>query len=283
MKVWLITGAARGFGASIARSALRRGDSVVAAVRDVDAARAALGEWADSDRFLPLHVDVTDARSVEAAVAETVRRFERLDVVVNNAGVGIVGAVEEVSEAEARRVFDVNVFGVLTVLRSTLPVLRAQGHGRIIMMSSMGGVSQPGAGWGVYGASKFALEGLSEALRHEVDPLGIDVTLVEPGGFRTAFLDTASLRLAAQEIADYAPTSGRTREISSSRHGTQAGDPERAAEAIVDLASAPNPPLRLPLGSDAVSVVENKIASLQSDLDAGRDVATSMNFVTPDA
>ncbi|MGJ0118864.1 SDR family NAD(P)-dependent oxidoreductase [Williamsia sp. MIQD14] len=274
----MVTGASRGFGLEIVRRALDGGDAVVACARrpeeivdNVDATGAA-------DRLMTAVLDVTDTAQVEAAVESAVARFGRIDIVVNNAGRGMVGAVEEVTDGEARALFDVNVFGVLTVTRAVLPVLRRQRSGHVIMMSSMGGFSQPGAGWGIYGASKFAVEGFSEALRNEVSPLGIAVTLVEPGVFRTDFLDGSSLDTAREVIADYADTAGRTRDGAVARNRTQQGDPAKAAAAIIDVAGRPDAPLRLPLGADAVAAMEAKMVAVSADLDATRAVATATAF-----
>jgi len=264
-RTWLVTGASRGFGLEIARAALSRGDAVVATARDPQVVREALAEDA-GDRLLAVALDVTDPASVRAAVEGAVARFGGIDVLVNNAGHGIVGGVEEVSDAETRGVFEVNLFGVLAVTRAVLPVMREQRAGRILMMSSMGGFAQPGSGWGVYGASKFAVEGLSEALSHEVGPLGIHVTLVEPGSFRTDFLAGSSIRLAETRIDDYDETVGPTRARAGEAGGTQPGDPASAAEAILALTDDAEPPLRLPLGGDAVDLVRAKLAQVEADV-----------------
>jgi len=176
MSVWFVTGASRGFGAGLVTEALARGNQVVAA------ARRPRGE--QSENLLPVALDVTDEDQAHAAVAAAVREFGRIDVVVNNAGRGLLGAVEEASDSAARAVFDTNVFGVLNVQRAVLPVLRAQRSGRLIQLSSVGGFTGT-PGWGIYAATKFAVEGFSEALAGELKPLGIDVTIVEPGLFRT--------------------------------------------------------------------------------------------------
>ena len=273
MRVWFVTGASRGFGLELTRQALLAGDAVVATARTPAAVAEGLDGAVDVERLLPIGLDVTNADAARSAVEAALERFGRIDVLVNNAGRGIIGAIEEVSDAEARSVFEVNVFGVLNVTRAALPALRRQGAGHIIMMSSMGGFTQPGSGWGIYGASKFAVEGLSEALAHEVEPLGISVTLVEPGSFRTEFLNESSIQLAQAQLAAYTDTAGATRTLSLQRDGEQLGDPARAVRAIRRIVELPDPPLRLALGADAVAAIEAKLAAVAADLDSARELA----------
>jgi NAD(P)-dependent dehydrogenase (short-subunit alcohol dehydrogenase family) len=278
MSVWFVTGASRGLGAAIAREALSRGHQVTATARDVDAVRRA---FADVPDVLALAVDVTDERQINAAVKATVERFGRIDVLVNNAGRGQVGAVEEVSDAAARALFDLNVFGVLNVLRAGLPTLRAQRSGHVINIGSVGGfATAPGVG--LYGATKFALEGLSEALRGELAPLGIDVTVVEPGGFRTDFLDSSSLQIEPTVIVDYAESAGATRETIVTYNHVQRGDPARAAAAIVDVTEIDEPPLRLQLGADSIERIEAKLDLVRRELDQWRSVALSTDHADAD-
>jgi NAD(P)-dependent dehydrogenase (short-subunit alcohol dehydrogenase family) len=272
MAVWFITGASRGFGLEVAREALDRGDSVVATARNPEAVESALPGF--GDRLLAVPLDVTSEEQAKAAVAHAVERFGRIDVLVNNAGRGLLGAVEEISDAEARAVYDTNVFGLLTVTRAVLPVLRGQRSGRVLNISSVGGFTT-GAGWGVYGSTKFAVEGLSEALHAELAPLGIHVTVIEPGVFRTDFLDSSSLHRAKGVLDDYADTSGKTRDwADESNHGQQ-GDPAKAAKAIFALAEASDPPLRLQLGADSVDRVEAKLAQVKAELDHWRELSVS--------
>ena len=271
MSVWFVTGASRGLGAAITREALARGHQVAATARDVDAVRRAFPDSADA---LALAVDVTDQQQIDAAVEATVERFGRIDVLVNNAGRGQVGAVEEVSDAAARALFDLNVFGVLNVIRAAVPTLRAQRSGHLINIGSVGGfATAPGVG--LYGATKFALEGLSEALRGELAPLGISVTIVEPGGLRTDFLDGTSLQIEPNVIADYAASAGTTRETIVTYNHVQRGDPDRAAAAIVDLTEVAEPPLRLQLGADSIERIEAKLELVRRELDRWRNVALS--------
>jgi NAD(P)-dependent dehydrogenase (short-subunit alcohol dehydrogenase family) len=269
-KVWFITGGARGFGAAIARAALRTGDVVVVGVRHPEAASGS-----EQDGIVRVALDVVDEDSVIAAVDVVRERFGRIDVLVNNAGRGMIGAVEEVSDGEARAVFDVNYFGAMAVTRAVLPVMRAQHSGQIVFMSSMGGVLQSGSGWGVYGATKFAVEGAAEALRNETEGLGISVTLVEPGVFRTDFLDASSVARAATQLDDYAETSGRTRSSTASRNHQQLGDPGKAAAAIVDTLAGPDVPLRLPLGTDATEALRAKAKDLLASADRFEAVAAA--------
>ena len=201
-KTWFITGASRGFGLELVRQLLDMGHRVAATSRDEAGLRGAVGS--DSPGFLPLALDLADEASVAEAVRATVERFGRIDVVVNNAGYGQLGSLEELTDAEARANFDVNVFGTLNVLRQVMPQLRAQRGGHIINLSSIGGVVGGFPGWGVYCATKFAVEGLSEALAAEAAPFGVRVTIVEPGYFRTDFLSSGSLRVAERPMDEYA-------------------------------------------------------------------------------
>jgi NAD(P)-dependent dehydrogenase (short-subunit alcohol dehydrogenase family) len=275
MTVWFITGASRGFGIEIAREALSRGDSVVATARDPHAVSASLPGY--GDRLLAVPLDVSDPEQISAAVDAAVGRFGRIDVLVNNAGRGLVGAVEESSDAEVRSVFEVNVFGLLAVTRAVLPHLRAQGSGLVVNMSSVGGfVAWPG--WGVYAATKFAVEALSEAMTHELAPLGIRSIAVEPGPFRTNFLDGSSLALSATEIPDYAATGGAARAWAVENNYDQEGDPVKAAKVIVDLAQREELPERIQLGTSAFNDVAEKIARTVRDQEAWRTVSLSTDY-----
>ncbi|MFF8268875.1 oxidoreductase [Streptomyces sp. NPDC016562] len=270
MGVWFVTGASRGLGAEITREALERGHRVIATARDVSAVERAHPDHREG--LLALKADVTVPEQLEAAVEAGLARFGRIDVVVNNAGYGLVGAVEEVSDQAARDLFDVNVFGVLNTLRATLPTLRAQRSGHVVNIGSVGGfATAPGVG--VYGASKFALEGISEALHGELAPLGVHVTIVEPGGFRTDFLHRSSIRVEPASIADYTAGAGPVREALAANDGRQPGDPAKAAKAVVDLTEAAQPPLRLQLGADAVERVEAKLDLVRRELDQWRHEA----------
>lgn len=271
-KVWFLTGASRGFGLEIARKILSQGDQVVATARRADEIPARLPNAGDA--LLAVDLDVTNADQVDQAVQSAVDAFGRIDVLVNNAGCGLLGAVEEASDAAIRAVYDVNVFGALAVLRAALPVLRRQRSGHVINISSVGGLlGSPG--WGIYNSTKFALEGFSEALAKELKPLGIWVTIVEPGYFRTDFLDASSLGTEHTIIDDYESTAGAMRAHAVDVNHTQPGDPIKAAAAIVGIAAAAEPPVHLLLGSDCVAAVEAKIGELQADIDAWRNVSIS--------
>jgi NAD(P)-dependent dehydrogenase (short-subunit alcohol dehydrogenase family) len=210
-----------------------------------------------------------------------VKTFGRIDILVNNAGYGLLGAVEEASDAETRKLFGTNVFGLLNVTRAVLPHMRRQRSGHIINLSSVGGYTGY-PGWGVYGATKFAVEGISEALAGEVAPLGIRVTVVEPGFFRTDFLDETSLSRTALEIDDYCDSVGKTRSHAADVNHGQRGDPRKLAQAFIRLVNAKNPPLRLPLGSDTVERIEAKNAFVAKELAEWRSVATSTDFTEAD-
>ncbi|MBL8156799.1 MAG: SDR family NAD(P)-dependent oxidoreductase [Anaerolineae bacterium] len=273
-RVWFVTGVSTGFGRALAEAILEHGNILAGTVRQPDqqAAITAL----HPECALGLLMDVTQPEQVATAVQETLDRFGRIDVLVNNAGHGIVGAVEEVSDSEARRVFEVNVFGVLHVIRAVLPHMRARRSGLVINLSSQGGVVGF-LGSGVYCATKHALEALSESLSKEAAHLGIGVMLVEPGVFRTDFAGR-SLLLAEQRLADYDPTVGKRRDNLPHVDGKQPGDPVRGARAIVQAASEENPPLRLALGPDALQVMREKVAGMQRDWDAWEAISASTNY-----
>ncbi len=274
-KVWFITGASRGFGALIAQAALARGDAVAATARNPADLIKTLGQH---PALLALPLDVNDERAAIAAANRAAEHFGRIDVLVNNAGYGLLGAVEEASASEVSNVFGTNVFGLLHVTRAVLPHMRARRSGRVINMSSVGGYAAY-PGWGVYGATKFAVEGLTEALAAELAPVGIHVTVVEPGFFRTDFLDAKSLVTSTSTIADYADTVGQMRQFAAAANHQQPGDPAKLAQAVLALADAPQPPVRLPLGSDTVARIIAKNDSVQSELLKWMSLATSTDFV----
>ncbi|WP_085586466.1 MULTISPECIES: oxidoreductase [unclassified Pseudomonas] len=274
MRTWLITGASRGFGSLIAEHALRAGDAVIATARKPQDITDRLGEH---PHLLAVRLDVTREDEAHQAVAESIKRFGRIDVLVNNAGFGVLGAVEETSASETERLFATNVFGLLNVTRAVLPHMRAQRSGRVINISSIGGY-QAYMGWGVYGSTKFAVEGISEALHQELAPLGIHVTVVEPGFFRTDFLDEQSLIKTALVLPDYDDTVGKMRTFAEAANHAQPGDPVKFAEAMLALADAPNPPQRLALGSDTVARIEAKNRLVAQELAEWHALALSTDF-----
>ena len=259
MTVWFITGASRGFGLEIAKEALSRGDSVVATARNPQAVLDAIPDG--GDRLLAVGLDVSVPAQVDAAVDAAIERFGRIDALVNNAGRGLVGAVEETSDSRSQRaIFDVNVFGLLAVTRAVLPHLRAARSGLVVNLSSVGGfVAWPG--WGVYAATKFAVEALSEAMTHELAPLGIRSVAIEPGPFRTNFLDGSSLSVAQSQLDDYAATAGAARTWATDTNYDQDGDPVKAAKIIVDLAGRDDLPERDPVRRQRLRRCRSQAAS----------------------
>ena len=276
MRTWLITGASRGFGTLIVQQALAAGDTVIATARKPEDIEARLGQHPN---LLAVRLDVTREEEAYAAVAAGIERFGQIDVLVNNAGFGVLGAAEETSASETERLFATNVFGVLNVTRAVLPHMRRQRSGHVINISSLGGY-QAYMGWGVYGSTKFAVEGISEAMHQELAPLGIKVTVVEPGFFRTDFLDEQSLVKTALELPDYASTVGVMRNYAEAANHAQPGNPAKLAEALMTLANAANPPLRLALGSDAVARIEAKHSAVEQELARWRALSLSTDFAS---
>lgn len=271
-KVWFITGASRGFGLEIAKAALVAGDLVVATVRSQPAQLVATLH--NHPNLSVVQMDVTQEDQVQAAVKQGIARFGRLDVLVNNAGYGIVTAIEEATDAEVRKQYDTNVFGLLNVTRAVLPYLRQQKTGHIINFSSLFGYDAI-PGWGLYGSTKFAVEGLSKGLAAELAPLGIHVTVVAPGLFTTDFLSTDSYVAAKTIIDDYQETVGPMRSGADALHGNQPGDPKKFAQVILQLANTEQPPLHLPVGKDAVDFYQNNAAKMAQEIEAWLSVATS--------
>ena len=272
-KTWLITGASRGIGAEIALAVLAAGEQLIATARK----KSDLAQFESNPNVLTLSLDITDEVMVQAAVAAGLERFGQIDVLVNNAGFGILGGVEETSAQEVERVYRTNVFGLLNVTRAVLPSMRQRRRGHIINLSSIGGYrSTPG--WGIYSSTKFAVEGITEALHDELAPLGIHATVVEPGYFRTNFLDGSSLQRTAMEIPDYAETVGKVRQIASELSYQQPGDPTKLAQAMLQLANADTPPLRLPLGTDTLQAIAQKNAYVEQETAQWRALAESTDY-----
>lgn len=274
-KAWLITGASAGFGRTIAQEILRRGGNVVATARDPSNVADIVAEA--PDRALAAALDVTNAEQIDTAVAAALARFGRIDGLVNSAGYGLIGAVEEVSDAEARAQFDVNVFGVAAITRAVLPVMRAQGSGFIVNLSSTAG-TRGSPGLAFYAASKFALEAMSESLSRETAELGIRLLIVEPGPFRTDF-SGRSIAKAALSIPAYTAAT-QMRGFSDALDGKQPGDPERAARIILDTIASADPPLRLILGGDAYKGAIQSMRDRLIDMERSRDIAFRADFPT---
>jgi NAD(P)-dependent dehydrogenase (short-subunit alcohol dehydrogenase family) len=274
VKTWFITGASRGIGALVVERALVKGDAVVATARNPQVVVDRLGK---NPNLLSVALDVTDEKQAVAAAKTAIDRFGRIDVLLNNAGFGLMGAVEEASAAEVEAVYRTNVFGLLTVTRAVLPHMRKARSGRILNISAIVGY-RGAAGFGVYSSTKFAVEGLSEALHDELAPIGIHVTVVEPGYFRTDFLDTSSLSVSRTRITDYDATAGKVRTVAAGLSHNQPGDPRKLADVLAAFVEAPNPPMRLPLGSDTVMAIEGKHEADRAILGEWRSVSASTDF-----
>jgi NADP-dependent 3-hydroxy acid dehydrogenase YdfG len=273
-RVWFITGCSSGFGRLLAEEVLKAGDKVVATARNI-------GKIADLEKKYPetaraLSLDVTHHAQIKTAVQQALDHFGHIDVLVNNAGYGLMAAIEEAKDEDIRREIDTNVYGVVHVTRALLPHLRARKSGHVINLSSIAGlIATPGLGY--YNLTKFAVEGFSEALALEVAPLGIKVTLIEPGPFRTEFL-AGSLIESGERIADYAETAGKTLANMRKGNGSQKGDPAKAVQAIIEVVNLPEPPLRLLLGAIAFKRMHDKVALLERDAKAWESVTLGANF-----
>jgi len=272
--VWFITGCSTGLGRALATTVLEGGGRAVVTARDPGTVADLVDRH--GDRALALALDVTDSGRVAEAVKEAEAAFGRIDVLVNNAGYGYLAAVEEGEEHEVRALFDTNFFGLAEVTRAVLPGMRARRSGHIVNVSSIGGLAAFGA-TGYYHATKFAVEGLSESLAAEVAPLGIKVTIVEPGGFRTNW-SGPSMRQSATVLDDYAETAGARRASTLATYGHQPGDPDRAAEAIIGAVRAEEPPLRLLLGRSAYDIATARLDTLRAGFEGWRDVTLGADF-----
>ena len=271
-KVWFITGASRGIGAEITRAALASGDRVVATGRSRAQIEKTFAGHPTS--VLALELDVTDEAQAHRAVDATIARFGRIDVLVNNAGYGQLGAFEENGTGEIEQQYATNVFGLFHVTRAVLPVMRKQRGGHIFNLSSMAGVLGF-ASASIYCSTKFAIEGFSESLALEVAQFGIKITIVEPGFFRTDFLDKSSIRYGAKVVEDYVPFSTELKATFDSYSHKQAGDPAKLGQAMVQLANVENPPLRYAAGSDSAGRIGEKLRAMQSEIDQWRALSVS--------
>lgn len=272
-RIWFITGVSSGLGKALATAVIDAGEFVVGTFRKTDEAQAFDKRYVDQAKAVIL--DITDLRKIDDVINTVIKEYGRIDILVNNAGIGFAGAIEEASMDEVRQVFEANFFGTLKITQSVLPHLRARKSGSIVQISSHAGI-KAFAGFGIYSASKFAMEGYSEALADEVEPLGIKVSIIEPGPFRTNFAGR-SLSQAKQVIGDYDGTAGAFRRKLLSVHNKQEGDPEKAASLIIEHINSDNPTTRLALGSIPLKTISLKIDSLRSDLETNRE--TSMKAV----
>lgn len=270
-KVWFITGASRGFGLEITKAALAEGNKVVATVRSKPEQLAA--ELDNNENLFVTVLDVTDEAQAIDAAKQATDKFGRIDVLVNNAGYGLLSAVEEASNEEVKQNHDANVFGLLNVTRAILPYMRKQRSGHVINISSVGGLNGY-VGWEIYGSTKFAVEGITESMALELAPLGIYATVVAPGFFRTEFLDPTSLIRTAHVIDDYAGTVGEMRSFATQVNKKQPGDPKKLAQAFIKLANAEKPPVHLPLGNDTLAMYREKTARFEKDIEDWYDVIT---------
>ncbi|PWG78427.1 SDR family NAD(P)-dependent oxidoreductase [Pararcticibacter amylolyticus] len=274
-KVWLVTGASKGLGLQLVTKLLQKGHQVAATSRSVEDLQKAVGV---QHNFLPLTLDVSNDNAVKLAIEKVVTHFGHLDVVVNNAGYGQLGTLEELTDEEARRAFDINVFGSLNIIRNTMPYLRQQRSGYIINISSIAGFVGGFPGWGVYNASKFAVAGMTEALAAEAQSLGIKTTIVYPGYFRTEFLSKESLRTAKHPIDDYKEARELDRVHLQDIPGNQPGDPQKGAEALIELVSLEQAPLHFFMGSDSFGMASQKIDAVQKDLSAHESLSKSTDY-----
>lgn len=275
-KVWLVTGASKGLGLALVKKLLQNGYSVAATSRNADALRKEVGY--NGSEFLPLEMELTNNADVAKGVARVISTFGGIDVVVNNAGYGQLGTLEELTDAEARENFDVNVFGSLNVIRNVMPHYRQKRAGAFFNVSSIAGFLGTFPGWGIYNATKFAVAGFTEALSAEVKSMGITATIVYPGYFKTNFLLQGSLKGAANPIADY--TEARELEVIHEQQiiGNQPGDPDKAAEAFIKAAEGESLPLHLFLGSDSFNMANAKIQAVQADLAQYETLSKSTDY-----
>jgi NAD(P)-dependent dehydrogenase (short-subunit alcohol dehydrogenase family) len=273
-RVWFITGSSSGFGLLLAKEVLRRGDLVIATARNASQIDDLPTLYPDTARVFTL--DVTRPAEIESVAQQAIAAFGHVDVLVNNAGYGLNGAIEEVSEDEFEPMFQTNIYGLIRTTRAFLPHFRQRRSGHIFNLSSIGGLIG-GAGWGFYNVTKFAVEGFSEALVAEMKPLGIHVTVIEPGPFRTDFLGRSG-KLAAKELPEYKDTAGKAREYLETQSGKQPGDPQKAVEAIIAVADSPNPPVHLILGKIALTRFRGKLAEWEKDIAVWEPVTLGADF-----
>ncbi|WP_431610955.1 SDR family NAD(P)-dependent oxidoreductase [Chryseobacterium sp. 'Rf worker isolate 10'] len=272
-KVWFVTGASKGLGFELVKKLLSEGFQVAATSRTVESLISTIGET--SENFLPLSVNITDNNDIKSAIAKTVNHFGRIDVVVNNAGYGQIGTLEELTDEEARENYAVNVFGTLNVIRNAMPYLREQRSGNIFNISSVGGYSANFPGWGIYCSTKFAVAGFTEALAEEVKDFGVHATVVYPGYFRTDFLTKDSVKTPANPIQAYEAARNSEQAHLNEINGNQPNDPEKAADVLIQISKEKNPPVHLLLGVGTLEFLNNKIDILQKDAEKWESLTVS--------
>jgi len=275
-KTWLVTGASKGLGLILVKKLLAQGYNVAATSRTIDSLSKAVGE--QSENFLPISMDLVNEANVKQGIDEVIARFGSLEVIVNNAGYGLMGGLEELTDEEARTNFDVNVFGSLNVIRQSLPHLRAQKNGHIFNISSIGGFAGGFPAFGIYCATKFAVHGFTESLSHEVKPFGINVSLVMPGYFRTNFLEEGSIVSPKTEIEEYVNVRAMQKAHQQTINANQPGDPEKAADVLIAVAQQTDPALHLFLGADAYQTATDKIALVEKDMEINKQLGISTGF-----
>lgn len=275
-KVWFVTGASKGFGLEFVKQLLAKGDAIAATSRNLQQLKEAAN--IDSPNFLPLEVDLVNEKSVGDAIDMTIAQFGRIDYVVNNAGYGMAGSLEELSDAEARQNFDVNVFGSLNVIRHVMPHLRRQHSGHIFNISSVAGITGSFPGFGIYCATKFAVTGFTEALAVECKPFGVKATIILPGYFRTNFLESDSLVTSVKQMDEYKEVRDVLTMHEDQINGNQQGDPAKGVAEIIKIAGIDNPPLYLMLGSDALKMAQDKISFLTNETENWKQVSTATDF-----
>lgn len=272
-KVWFVTGASKGLGLALVKKLLEQGYRVVATSRTLQSLHSEIGE--QSEHFLPLEVSLTDPENVKSAIGKSIEYFGQLDVMVNNAGYGQIGTLEELSDEEARANFDINVFGTLNVIRNAMPYLRKQRSGHIFNISSIGGYSGNFPGWGIYCATKFAVAGLTESLAEEIKDFGVKATVVYPGYFRTDFLSKESVRTPENVIEEYEAARNSEQAHLDEINGNQPNDPEKGAEAIIKISEEQYPPVHFLLGSGAAEALDKKFEMMKGEADKWESLTLS--------
>ena len=273
-RVWFITGSSTGFGRLLAEELLMRGERVIATARDISKVADLAEKYPDTARTFSL--DVTKRAQIKTVAGKAIKSFGQVDVLVNNAGYGVNGAIEEVSEEEFEPMFQTNIYGLIRTTRAFLPHFRERRRGHILNLSSVGGLIGS-AGWGFYNTTKFAVEGFSEALAAEMKPLGVRVTIIEPGPFRTDFLGRSG-KLAIRELPEYVETAGKARDYLRTESGKQPGDPKKAVEALITVVDSPNPPLHLILGKIALTRFRDKLSEWQKEIATWEAITEDADF-----